>query len=55
MRTMPPMRLSRLEPLACSTRPPTRNSEVFTTMWWIIEKTTAAMPATVKNPRPMTM
>ena len=32
-----------------------RNSAVFTTMWWIIEKTTAATPATVKNPSPITM
>jgi hypothetical protein len=37
VRTIPPMRLRRLEPLAWSTRPPMRNSAVLATMWWTIE------------------
>ena len=53
--TMPPIRLRRLEPLAWSTSPPMRNSPVLMMMWWIIEKTTAAIPATVKKPSPITM
>ena len=49
---MPPMRLSRLDPLACSMRPPVRNSEVFTTMWWMIEKTTRGDAGDGEEPEP---
>ena len=55
MRTMPPMRLSRLEPLACSIEAADEEERGLHDDVVDIENTTAATPATVKNPRPMTM
>ena len=49
VRTMPPRRVSRLEPPACSMRPPVRKRPVFATMWWIVYSTAAASPATVNS------